>query len=111
MTWVVRIERPISIEQVILCYKSAVYIAVLKVDGMVSIMLDMRNLLAGKFTDRSLEDKQLTVAEQNTATFECRMAFWLPIQHAGHLPVVSSLGSINHGNIPLWCGSRRCHTC
>ena len=111
MTWVIRVERPIPIEQVILRYKSAVYIAILKVDGMVSIMLDMRNLFAGKFTDRSLEDKQLTMAEQNPATFERRMAFWLPIQHAGHLLIVSSPGSMNYGNIPLWYGNRRCHTC
>ena len=57
MSWVIAIKGPILVEEVAFSDKTAVNVAILKVDDGLAFVLDMRDLFASAFAEFAMEDE------------------------------------------------------
>ncbi len=75
----IAVESLILVQQITFGHEATVYIAVFQVDGVLSLVVRIWQLLSCVFTQRALKDEKMTVAENDTATRKGGMSARFPI--------------------------------
>jgi len=85
VSWFVRIESLILVEEVILCEETRVDVAVLEIEIRDALVVDVRQLFANPTSQNIAEDEQCTGSQQNATSCEGRMYARFAIQHSAHM--------------------------
>lgn len=56
VTWVIDIECSVLVEEITLCSKAAVNVAILEIDGCVAVMLNVRDFITATVTNGPMVD-------------------------------------------------------
>ncbi len=82
MAWMVAIEGLILVKQIILRYEARINVAGLEINGVLSLVLDMRDLSPCHRAETAMEDEKLSMAKDHVTPLKERVAFWFAIESA-----------------------------
>ena len=70
MAWMIAVEGLVLVKEIPFSDKTAIDIAILQVNGCLSLMLDMSDFLSSPLTEGSVEDHKLSMTEDDTAALK-----------------------------------------
>ena len=80
MTGMIAVKCLVLIKKITFRYQATVDVALFEIDGSLSVVLNVRYFFTAHFTECAMKNQQLAVTEDDTASLERRMEFWLAVQ-------------------------------
>ena len=90
VTWFVRIEGLVLVEEVVFREETRIDVAILEIEIRYALVVDVRQLFADPASQDISKDQQRTGGQQNATSCKGRVYAGLPIQHSAHMDTATT---------------------